>query len=85
MAKKTSPPVSAAAPEEPAASAGGEPLTFEQALAALQDIVAQLERGDLSLERALALHSRGQELAAYCAAQLDQAELRVRSIGGTEG
>ena len=75
MAKKSSPP----APET-VALAGDEPLSFEQALAALQDIVAQLERGDVSLEQALALHSRGQQLAAYCTAQLDQAELRVRKI-----
>jgi len=75
MAKKPSPP----APDA-AAPAGDEPLSFEQALAALQEIAAQLERGDMSLEQALALHSRGQQLAAYCSAQLDQAELRVRKI-----
>ena len=50
MAKKPSPP----APDA-AAPAGDEPLSFEQALAALQEIAAQLERGDMSLEQALAL------------------------------
>ncbi len=54
--------------------------SFEEAYRELEEIVAQLERGDLPLERALDLHERGQKLAAYCAAQLDQAELRVRRL-----
>jgi exodeoxyribonuclease VII small subunit len=46
----------------------------------LEEIVAQLEQGDLPLEQALELHERGQKLAAYCAGQLDQAELRVKKL-----
>ncbi len=67
---------SPAAPEQ----AGDEALTFEQAWRELEQIVEQLERGDLPLEQSLALHARGQQLAALCAAQLDQAELRVRTV-----
>ncbi len=58
----------------------GKQPSFESAYRELEDIVAQLERGDLPLEEALELHERGQKLAAYCAAQLDQAELRVRKL-----
>lgn len=54
--------------------------SFEAAFQELEEIVAQLERGDLPLEQALALHERGRRLAAYCAAQLDQAELRVKKL-----
>ena len=53
---------------------------FEAAFHELEEIVAQLERGDLPLEQALELHERGQRLAAYCATQLDQAELRVKKL-----
>lgn len=56
------------------------PPSFEAAYRELEEIVAQLERGDLPLEQALELHERGQKLAAYCAAQLDKAELRVKKL-----
>jgi exodeoxyribonuclease VII small subunit len=55
-------------------------LSFEQAYAELETIVTQLEEGDLSLEASLTLHARGQQLAALCAKQLEQAELKVREI-----
>ena len=55
-------------------------LTFEQAFAELEESVRTLERGDLPLEEALTLYERGQELAAYCAKLLDEAELKVQQI-----
>ncbi len=55
-------------------------LTFEQAFAELEESVRTLERGDLPLEEALALYERGQELAAYCAKLLDEAELKVQQV-----
>jgi exodeoxyribonuclease VII small subunit len=55
-------------------------LTFEEAFAELEATVAQLERGDLSLEDSLALFERGQALAARCGQQLDAAELKVRQL-----
>jgi len=59
-----------------------EALTFEQAFAQLERVVAQLEDGDLPLDDALSLYARGQRLAARCAQLLEQAELRVRQVGG---
>ncbi|HTP07609.1 MAG TPA: exodeoxyribonuclease VII small subunit [Anaerolineae bacterium] len=55
-------------------------LTFEQAFAELEESVRTLERGDLSLEESLALYERGQELSAYCAKLLDEAELKVQQV-----
>ncbi len=55
-------------------------LTFEQAFAELEDSVRTLERGDLPLEESLALYERGQELAAYCAKLLDEAELKIERV-----
>ncbi|MFQ5397987.1 MAG: exodeoxyribonuclease VII small subunit [Anaerolineae bacterium] len=59
---------------------GKEELTFETALAELDQIVAKLEAGELTLEASLALFERGQELAEYCNNLLDQASLRVEQL-----
>ena len=55
-------------------------LSFEQAFVELEATVAQLERGDLSLEESIALFERGQALAAHCGQQLDTAELKVQQL-----
>jgi len=55
-------------------------LTFEQALAQLQKLVDELERGDGSLEESLARYEQGMKLAAYCNELLDKAELRVQEL-----
>lgn len=57
-----------------------EELTFEEALTELENIVTQLETGDLTLEEALALFEQGQTLAQRCSAQLDAAALRVEQL-----
>lgn len=57
-----------------------EELTFEEALAELETIVAQLETGQLALEATLALFERGQQLAARCNTQLEQASLRIEQL-----
>jgi exodeoxyribonuclease VII small subunit len=55
-------------------------MDFETAFNALQENVAQLEGADLPLEQALALFERGQALAKHCAALLEAAELKVRTL-----
>lgn len=57
-----------------------ESQSFEDALARLEDIVAQLEGGDLPLDESLALFEQGQKLAALCGQVLDQAELRLEEL-----
>ncbi len=57
-----------------------EALTFEEALAELEEIVAQLETGELTLDASLALFERGQKLAARCNLQLEQATLRIEQL-----
>lgn len=58
-------------------------LTYEQATAELETLVAALERETLPLEDALAHFARGQALAAHCAQLLSTAELRVRTLTPT--
>ena len=62
------------------------PLTFEQALVRLEEIVKQLEQGRVSLEESLHLFEEGTSLAATCNQQLDTAELKVvRLMKGADG
>ena len=55
-------------------------LTFEQARDELEQIVRRLEDGSTSLDEALALWERGEQLHALCRAKLDQAEGRVSEL-----
>lgn len=55
-------------------------LPFEQALAELEDIVKALERGDVPLEKSIALYERGDALKKHCDALLKAAEARVEKI-----
>ncbi len=55
-------------------------LTFEQALAALEQVVSQLEGGQVPLEQSIALYERGDALKRHCEAKLGEAELKVEKI-----
>lgn len=57
-----------------------EKLSFEQALQRLEQVVRQLETGDLSLDSALALFQEGVALARQCGTQLDAAEARIEKL-----
>ncbi len=59
-----------------------EAMDFETAFNALQDNVNTLENEDLPLEKALTLYAHGQALAKRCAALLEEAELKVRTLSG---
>jgi exodeoxyribonuclease VII small subunit len=54
--------------------------SFETSLASLEQIVANLESGDLSLERALELFEEGVGLARRCQTQLEDAERKVEML-----
>ena len=56
--------------------------SFEDARDELERIVAQLERGEASLEDSLALWERGEELYRICVAKLDAAQGKVEELGG---
>ena len=60
-------------------------LTFEEAMAALEAVVGQLERGDVALEQSIALYEQGAKLKAHCAAKLKDAEEKVELIRAQEG
>ena len=60
-------------------------LSFDDALAALQRTVAELETGGLPLERSIALYERGVALHERCAKLLAEAELKVQQLVSRAG
>ncbi len=59
-----------------------EELSYEQALADLEAIVASLEANKLPLEESMALFERGQARTRQCVELLDMAELRIKQLAG---
>ncbi|HKW13859.1 MAG TPA: exodeoxyribonuclease VII small subunit [Candidatus Krumholzibacteria bacterium] len=55
-------------------------LTFEAAMARLEEIVADLESGKLSLEDSLKKFEEGVTLGKTCREFLDRADVRIRSL-----
>ena len=62
----------------------GAAESFEDAARRLQAIVEELERGDLPLERSLALFEEGVRLARAAQQRLDDAERRVEELMGVD-
>ena len=64
-------------------------MSFEQALAELEQIVSRLESGQAPLEDSIRMYERGAALKAHCETRLESARLRVEKIvvgaGGAQG
>ena len=56
------------------------PKTFEASLEALEQIVHELESGDLPLEKSLELFEDGIRLSRQCQERLSQAERRIEIL-----
>ncbi|MGB6133587.1 MAG: exodeoxyribonuclease VII small subunit [Acidobacteriaceae bacterium] len=54
--------------------------SFEESLTRLEEIVAQLERGDLPLEESVRLFEEGTRLSELCRKQLEEAEGKVEML-----
>lgn len=57
---------------------------FEQSLDELEQLVARIEQGELSLDDSLAAFERGMSLYKQCQGALDSAELRVKQVLDSE-
>jgi exodeoxyribonuclease VII small subunit len=55
-------------------------LSFEEALARLEQLVAGLEKGDLPLEETITAFEEGQKMLRQCMELLGRAELRVKEV-----
>lgn len=67
-------------PPAPTSPAEVDALDFEQALAALEQLVGELEAGEQPLEQALASFERGVALTRRCQAALRTAEQKVEIL-----
>lgn len=55
-------------------------MSFEAAVAELERIVDQLEKGDVPLDKSIEIYERGEALKAHCEKLLGAAEKRIEKI-----
>ena len=55
-------------------------LSFEKALAELEEIVDNLENGSIDLEKSIEFYTRGSHLKAHCQQKLNDAVLKLEEI-----
>ena len=80
-AQMSDPPVS-----DPTGSAEITAMSFEDALAELEQIVRRLEAGQVKLDEAIQCYERGAQLKSHCEHKLNEAQQRVdRIVVGPEG
>ena len=72
-------PSSARTPASP-----GAPASYEAALAELEQLVSQLDAGQLPLEQLLTHYQRGAELLSFCRARLDAVVNQIKVLEGGE-
>jgi exodeoxyribonuclease VII small subunit len=61
-------------------------LSFEAALARLEDIVRTLEKGEAPLDQSIELYQEGERLKRHCEARLKDAQARIEQIAlGADG
>jgi exodeoxyribonuclease VII small subunit len=57
-----------------------EKLAFEEAQSRLEEVVAELETGQLTLDRSLALYELGLQLRDHCRRRLEAAEAALEKL-----
>ena len=61
-----------------------EKLTFEKAMKELEKLVDSLDKGDVSLDEAIAAYDRGSQLKDYCQKKLQEAKMKVDTIQSSD-
>ena len=57
-----------------------ENMTFEDAMKELESLVESLDKGDVSLDEAIAAYDRGSQLKDHCQKKLNEAKMKVETI-----
>ena len=57
-----------------------EKMTFEDAMKELEKLVDSLDKGDVSLDEAIAAYDRGSQLKDQCQKKLNEAKMKVETI-----
>ena len=60
-------------------------MKFESALEKLEEIVDQLESGDIGLDDSLKLYEEGTKLLKFCTAKLDEVEKKIEVLVKDKG
>ena len=61
-----------------------EKLTFEEAMKELELLVDSLDKGDISLDEAIAAYDRGSQLKDHCQKKLNEAKMKVETIQSSD-
>lgn len=67
-------------PKAAAAKTSAQPTSYEAALQELEQLIAQIESGQLPLEQMLTGYQRAAELLAYCRSKLDAVQEQVKVL-----
>ena len=57
-----------------------EKMTFEEAMKELERLVDSLDKGDVSLDEAIAAYDRGSQLKDHCQKKLNEAKMKIETI-----
>ncbi|WP_322925039.1 exodeoxyribonuclease VII small subunit [Paenibacillus campi] len=68
-----------------AKAAKEQELNFEQAMDRLEEIVSELEHGDVPLEKAIDLFQQGMKLSQVCGSKLEEVERKIEMIVEEDG
>ena len=60
-------------------------MTFEEGMARLEQIVLNLEKGEVPLESSMELFTEGAKLSHYLQKKLDEAEAKVKKLTESDG
>ena len=55
-------------------------MTFEEAMNELENLVESLDKGDISLDQAIAAYDRGSQFKDHCQKNLNEAKMKVETI-----
>ena len=57
-----------------------EKMNFEDAMKELENLVDSLDKGDVSLDEAIAAYDRGSQLKDHCQKKLNEAKMKIETI-----
>ncbi|QIL81246.1 exodeoxyribonuclease VII small subunit [Diaphorobacter sp. HDW4A] len=67
-------------PKAPAATAAKEPVSYEAALQELEQLIEQIESGQMPLEQMLSGYQRGASLLTFCRSRLDAVQEQIKVL-----
>lgn len=60
-------------------------MTFEQSMKRLEEIIAKMEKNELSLEETMKLYEEACEISDKCKNELESAQIKIKTLSGGDG